>query len=210
VNEAVAAVCPTRFGLATGVPELLRTSTAWTAPVSVASAHTHWHHHDLDQLSPDRVLGILQRAGRLHDYVRAPLGRALSDLSRSSQQGYDPGLSVALSPHAIAAPDLPQAVQAALEDHGLDPRRLTIALTHTTGIGHNPPLDAGLACTAGSYGMKHLVERAIGQYMPNGVLIAATLMAGYPWKGPHRPNVVLGMSKRHIDQALADLNVKEQ
>jgi hypothetical protein len=65
-------------------------------------------------------------------------------------------------------------------------------------------------CTAGSYGMKHLVERAIGQYVPNGVLIAAALMAGYPWKGPHGPNVVLGMSKRHIDQALADLNVKEQ
>jgi hypothetical protein len=53
--------------------------------------------------------------------------------------------------------------------------------------------------TAGSYGMKHVVEKAIGEYITNGELIAAAMMAGYPMSRPHGPNVDFGMSKRDVD-----------
>lgn len=55
----------------------------------------------------------------------------------------------------------------------------------------------------GSYGMKHVVENAIGRYVANGELIAAALMAGYPMGGVHGPNTDFGMSKRDVDRARA-------
>ena len=55
--------------------------------------------------------------------------------------------------------------------------------------------------TLDSYRMKHVVERAIGEYVTNGDLIAAALMAGYPMSRPHGPNAEFGMSKRDVDHA---------
>ncbi|GAA5102994.1 hypothetical protein [Haloechinothrix salitolerans] len=52
----------------------------------------------------------------------------------------------------------------------------------------------------GSYGVKHVVERAMGTYVSNGELIAAALMADYPMARPHG-NVDLGMSQRDLDRA---------
>jgi len=49
--------------------------------------------------------------------------------------------------------------------------------------------------------MKHVVEDAVGDYVSNGELIAAALMAGYPMGHPHGPNVAFGMSKRDVDEA---------
>jgi hypothetical protein len=57
--------------------------------------------------------------------------------------------------------------------------------------------------TMGSYRMKHVAERAIGEYVTNGDLIAAALMAGYPMSRPHGPNAEFGMSKRDIGRASA-------
>jgi hypothetical protein len=55
--------------------------------------------------------------------------------------------------------------------------------------------------TLGSYRMKHVVERAIGEYVTNGDLIAAALMAGYPMSRPQGANAEFGMSKRDVDHA---------
>jgi hypothetical protein len=54
--------------------------------------------------------------------------------------------------------------------------------------------------TVGSYGMKHVMERAPGGwYVTNGEFIAAGLIAGYPNKYiPHSPNMLFGMSRRDI------------
>jgi diguanylate cyclase (GGDEF)-like protein len=116
-----------------------------TGQVVAADAQTRWHHPDLDQLPPERCLGILQRAGQLHGFVRALLDQALADLSAWSADGFDLAITVALSPRAIAAPDLTAAVHTALAGHELDPGRLTVQLTHVTGVGHRSPVDAGLA-----------------------------------------------------------------
>ena len=60
--------------------------------------------------------------------------------------------------------------------------------------------------TLDSYRMKHVVERAIGEYVTNGDLIAAALMAGYPMSrphGPNEPNAEFGTSKRATSAAIA-------
>jgi AraC-like DNA-binding protein len=54
------------------------------------------------------------------------------------------------------------------------------------------------APTADSHHMKHVVERALGEYVGNGELIAAALVAGYSFKHTEGPNVELGMSARDV------------
>jgi hypothetical protein len=54
--------------------------------------------------------------------------------------------------------------------------------------------------TTGSYGMKHVVEAALGEYVSNGELIAAALMAGYPMRYDGGPNATFGMSRRDVQR----------
>ncbi|MFI8952638.1 hypothetical protein ACIGO6_39990 [Streptomyces sp. NPDC053750] len=53
--------------------------------------------------------------------------------------------------------------------------------------------------TADSYGVKHLIERATGTYLPNGVLIASAFIVGYPFRYD-QPNVRFGMSRRDLNK----------
>lgn len=53
--------------------------------------------------------------------------------------------------------------------------------------------------TADSYGVKHVMERATGRYVTNGVFIAAALIAGYTFKYD-QPNVMFGMSARDLNR----------
>lgn len=57
--------------------------------------------------------------------------------------------------------------------------------------------------TVGSYHMKHVVERALGEYVSNGELIAAALVAGYSFKHTEGPNLELGMSARDVKRVEA-------
>jgi hypothetical protein len=54
--------------------------------------------------------------------------------------------------------------------------------------------------TTGSYGMKHVVEAALGEYVSNGELIAAALMAGYPMRYDGGLNASFGMSRRDVQR----------
>jgi hypothetical protein len=54
--------------------------------------------------------------------------------------------------------------------------------------------------TAGSYGVKHLIERATDlAYLPNGVLIASAFIVGYPFRYD-QPNVRFGLSQRDLNK----------
>ncbi len=52
----------------------------------------------------------------------------------------------------------------------------------------------------GSYGLKHFAEDDLGDYVANGELIAAAIIAGYPYRrgGDGSPNAVFGISSRSI------------
>lgn len=52
----------------------------------------------------------------------------------------------------------------------------------------------------GSYGLKHTAERILGEYVANGELIAAAIIAGYPYRreGGGSPNARFGMSSRSV------------
>ncbi|MFH8253192.1 hypothetical protein ACH3VR_22695 [Microbacterium sp. B2969] len=52
----------------------------------------------------------------------------------------------------------------------------------------------------GSYALKHLAEEDLGDYVANGELIAAAIIAGYPYRrgGDGSPNAVFGVRSRSI------------
>jgi hypothetical protein len=51
-----------------------------------------------------------------------------------------------------------------------------------------------------SYGLKHIAEREIG-YIPNGVFVAAAIVAGYRYRRIDEPNVAFGMSEHSIKES---------
>lgn len=57
--------------------------------------------------------------------------------------------------------------------------------------------------TVNSYRMKHVVEKAIGEYVTNGELIAAALVSGYTCNYTDGPNPLLGMSERDVNRIAA-------
>jgi len=77
---------------------------------------------------------------------------------------------------------------------------VTLWLTANIGMITTP--------TRGSYGLKHLAESSIGQYVTNGQLIAAALIAGYPMREAGGPNPLFGVRKRDLDRAGVAVNAK--
>lgn len=55
---------------------------------------------------------------------------------------------------------------------------------------------------AGSYSVKHIAEKALGSYVPNGALIAAALILGYDYKWDRSSrNVAFRMRERSLKAA---------
>jgi hypothetical protein len=52
----------------------------------------------------------------------------------------------------------------------------------------------------GSYGLKHVAEDLLGEYISNGELITAALMAGYPMRHDRGPNADFAMSSRDVNR----------
>jgi hypothetical protein len=51
-----------------------------------------------------------------------------------------------------------------------------------------------------SYSLKHSIERALGAYTSNGVVIAAALLVGLTLGKPRGPNLDIGVSRRWVRQ----------
>ncbi len=51
-----------------------------------------------------------------------------------------------------------------------------------------------------SYGLKHMVEQDLGEYVSNGVFIAAAIHCGFPYKiVTDSPNVYFGISEKSLN-----------
>lgn len=49
-----------------------------------------------------------------------------------------------------------------------------------------------------SYGYKHMVERAMKEYVSNGAFIAAAIHCGFPYRINDTPNVAFGISEKSL------------
>jgi hypothetical protein len=64
-----------------------------------------------------------------------------------------------------------------------------------------------------SYGLKHVVEEAIGQYVANGDCIAACILSGFAVKQDSRArgsvNAMIGISRRWVKKQIAESKTRE-
>ena len=93
-----------------------------------------WTHPERGLLQPDTFLGIAERAGLIGPLTDAVLHDALVMSRQWTDAGLDVKVSVNISPRTLSDPDLPRAVVAALERHGVAADRLTIEITEHSVI----------------------------------------------------------------------------
>ncbi|HEY4138329.1 MAG TPA: EAL domain-containing protein, partial [Casimicrobiaceae bacterium] len=96
-----------------------------------------WRDDVLGVVKPTRFIPLAERAGLIGRLGDTVLRRACEDLAFLSSLGYSGlGLSVNVSHCQLTDPGLVAKVRCALDQFGLDPRRLELELTETA-IAHN-------------------------------------------------------------------------
>jgi len=118
-----------------------------TGGVIAARAAPAWptHHAGEHPLPPARLLEILQRCGMLSRFVNRMLDQALAAAAGWQGGGFELAVAVNLTPGSIADAGFAALLAAKLEHHRLPPQQLTIELTCTNALRHNPATLQGLA-----------------------------------------------------------------
>ena len=105
-----------------------------TGELMSVEALVRWTHPERGQLQPDVFLGIAERAGLIGPLTDAVLRDALLWSRQWTDEGMNVRVSVNISPRTLSDPDLPRAVAAALERHGVAPNRLMLEITENSVI----------------------------------------------------------------------------
>lgn len=97
--------------------------------VTSAEALVRWRHPERGLLGPGAFLELAERNGLMQRMTERILGLAIEQMEAWSRQGVDLAIAVNLSMPNLLDDDLPGAIAADLDDHGLDRGRLTLEIT---------------------------------------------------------------------------------
>jgi len=97
-----------------------------------AEALLRWNHPESGWIAPAEFVPLAEETGFIRDIGAWVLDVACRQLSRWLERRPDFNLAVNLSLQQLRHDQLAQLVRQRLEDHGCDPRRLTLELTETS------------------------------------------------------------------------------
>jgi diguanylate cyclase len=120
--------------------------------VAGVEALVRWAHADGLRL-PGEFLPVAERSGLMDDigaWVLATACRQLATWDRELGDRAPARLYVNASVQELSRPDLPERVRAVLDEHGIDPGRITVEITEN-GLLTDP--DAAVACLQGLLGL---------------------------------------------------------
>jgi len=103
-----------------------------TGSVVGAEALVRWEHPTRGTVPPTEFVRVAEDTGlikQLTDFVLSSGIRKLAEIQRS---GLDVGLSVNLSTHDLFDARLPERVREYLDEHGVDPAKLTLEITESS------------------------------------------------------------------------------
>ncbi len=104
-------------------------------PAVGAEALLRWQHPELGLLGPDIFIPIAERSGLILPIGDWVLDRACAQLRIWHDAGHPEwSMAVNLSPLQFAAPGLVDTVKTVLQQHGIEPSRLTLEVTETTAM----------------------------------------------------------------------------
>jgi diguanylate cyclase (GGDEF)-like protein len=113
--------------------------------VTGAEALVRWRKPDGTLVPPDAFIPVAEASWLIVELDRLVLTAALGQLARWSAAGLDLHLSVNVSGRHVIHADLVADVRRALDEHDVDPRRLTVELTETQVITDLPRAASVLA-----------------------------------------------------------------
>ncbi len=103
-----------------------------TGKITGVEALLRWQHPQLGLVSPTRFISIAEETGLILPISDWVLNTACAQLRRWQQMGWhEPNVAVNLSTREFSQRDLPKRIAAALREHELKPRQLTLELTES-------------------------------------------------------------------------------
>ena len=125
-----------------------------------AEALARWTHPDKGPISPHEFITAAEQHGRIDRLTLFMLDRAIAAAAAINRAGTPFHISVNLSARTLSRRTLPGEVRTLLDDHGLDPTRLTLELTETAALANDgsdlDPLirlrDLGVTISIDDYG----------------------------------------------------------
>jgi diguanylate cyclase (GGDEF)-like protein len=97
-----------------------------------AEALVRWAHPQRGLLPPSEFIDVAEDSGLAHEFTLHVLSKAIREAATWRDIGAHAHVAVNLSARNLLDPDLPGAVAAALERHGLPASRLVLEITETT------------------------------------------------------------------------------
>jgi diguanylate cyclase (GGDEF)-like protein/PAS domain S-box-containing protein len=110
-------------------------------------ALVRWQHPDQGLVAPGEFISTAEQTGLIVELGAFVLRAACANLatwSKAFRSARDLGMSVNVSVRELREPDYVESVRAILEEHGLDPRRLTLEITETVILEPEGPGAAAL------------------------------------------------------------------
>ncbi len=102
-----------------------------TGRLTGAEALLRWNHPELGYVPPDEFVTLAEQTGLINRLTDTVLRRGIGQAGRWVRDGLDLGLSLNVSVANLADDSLPQRVGALLEQHAVDPARITLEVTET-------------------------------------------------------------------------------
>jgi diguanylate cyclase (GGDEF)-like protein len=110
-----------------------------------AEALLRWQHPEHGMIPPSVFIDVAEQTGLIEGMGRQVLVRACAEAMRWKREGEEPFVSVNVSARQLRLGDLASVVSAALEESGLDARRLHLEITETAVMGDEIQTSALLA-----------------------------------------------------------------
>lgn len=122
-----------REDLKQGKPELFYQPklASLSGEVVGMEALIRWNHDKLGFIPPDEFIPLAEETGLIKQLTRWVIRRSLSDYVEFCSGGYNGGISINISARNLSEPDLPKFLSHCLEEHNVNPAKVTIELTET-------------------------------------------------------------------------------
>lgn len=101
-----------------------------------AEALSRWHHPQLGEISPGKLVPILERSKFILEFTNAVVEKAVRQIAAWASLGLDLPVSVNISPQALTAPSFFNHIKTQLAIHQICPSKLTLEITETTSLSN--------------------------------------------------------------------------
>ena len=154
-------------------------------------ALARWIHPQQGEIGPDHFIDLAERYRQMPLLGQALLERSLEAFNCVTRQAAEPEasqlrLNLNLSPSQLPDPQLAEQIGGALQRHGLKPQHLTIELTETAMLDHNPTVrdnlkalrQMGIRLAIDDFGMGYSSLHLLQSLRPDEVKIDQTFIQG--------------------------------